>query len=83
MSNVYLDFKNGSKHAHTIYNNFITHICQLYGVKNATYVLIKQYILDNYNGVYEIQISKKNHLQKHYIRFSDPRDLTAFILRFS
>lgn len=82
MSNVYLDFKIGSENSYKIYNNFIQHVIQLYGPQKATHDLVKQYILENYNGVYMLQLNKRNHVQKHYIRFSDPKDMTAFILRF-
>lgn len=82
VSNVYLNFKIGDENSQRMYNNFIQHIIHFFGPQKATHDLIKQYILENYNGVYVLQISKRNYLQKHYIRFSDPKDMTAFILRF-
>ena len=82
MTNVYLDFKN-STNAGAVYTNLLRYLLSEFGESNLTETKLKKYILENYGGVYVVQIKKNNTLQKHYIRFSDPKDLTAFLLRFS
>ena len=83
MSNVYLDFKNSGDEGHRIYNNLIRHLKDLLGGYGLANESIKEYVLENYNGVYVVVVNKSNHLLKHYIRFSDPKDMTLFVLRFS
>ena len=81
-NNVYLDFKTMGEEGNRIFLNFVTFSTTTYGWDNTNHKNIKKWIAEEYNGAYMSHLSKSYETQKHYIRFSDPKDLTAFLLRF-
>ena len=39
--------------------------------------------LVEYNAVYRFNQAKSGYIRKHFIRFATPKDLTAFLMRYS
>ena len=39
--------------------------------------------LAEYNAVYKFDQAKSGYIRKHFIRFGTPKDLTAFLMRYS
>jgi len=46
------------------------------------YARIKSALVD-YNAVYKFNQAKAGHIKRHFIRFGTPKDLTAFLMRYS
>jgi len=82
---VYLNIK-GSDHAARIFINFLRDIIGY--VPDDPVVEISEYqrvkaALAEYNAVYKFNQAKAGHIKRHFIRFGTPKDLTAFLMRYS
>ena len=82
MAPVYLDFKTMGEDGYRIFMNFITYHDEANHFESDV-ENVKKYVAEEFNAVYVVVIRKSGMFSKHYIRFSDPKDLTAFLLRFS
>ena len=82
---VYLDIKS-SDQAAGIFMNFIRDIVGYVPddpvTETSDFQRIKAALVE-YNAVYRFNQAKSGYIRKHFIRFSTPRDLTAFLMRYS
>ena len=74
------DIKN-SGDAQRVFGNFIDSIIEEHG-DYYTLDHIRETLAD-FNGNYNVIVSKNGNIRKHYIRFGSPAELTAFLLRYS
>ena len=82
---VYLNIK-GSDQAANIFINFVRDVINYVPddpiTETSEYQKIKAALVE-YNAVYRFNQAKSGYIRKHFIRFGKPRDLTAFLLRYS
>ena len=80
----YLDIKDNEQ-AHKIFLNFVRSVVGYVGedaFEGTEYQKIKAALAD-YNAVYKFSQGKNGHIKRHFIRFGTPKDLTAFLMRYS
>ena len=82
----YLDMKS-SPEAQRIFNKFVdtlVHEDEWDEVidNEQLYRRIKA-VLVEYNAVYRYNQAKAGYVKRHFIRFGTPKDLTAFLMRYS
>lgn len=83
---VYLDMKS-SPEAQRIFNKFVDALVNEDEWSEVIdndelYARIKSALVD-YNAVYKFNQAKAGHIKRHFIRFGTPKDLTAFLMRYS
>lgn len=78
---VYLDMKS-SIEAQKIFVNFIRDVLGHVSDDQIDYAVIKK-ALEPYNGAYRFNQAKAGYIKRHFIRFGTPKDLTAFLMRYS
>lgn len=80
---VYLDMKS-SPEAQRIFNKFVDGLLDDYhdASNDRLYQLIKE-TLAEYNATYRFNQAKAGYIKRHFIRFGTPKDLTAFLMRYS
>jgi len=82
---VYLDMKS-SPEAQRIFINFVNSVVGFVlddpVTETSEYDRIKQALVQ-YNGTYRFNQAKAGYIKRHFIRFGTPKDLTAFLLRYS
>ena len=81
---VYLNIKNNDQ-ASTIFLNFVRSVVGYVGEDefgDSEFARVKSALVE-YNAVYRYSQSKSGYVRKHFIRFGTPKDLTAFLMRYS
>jgi len=82
---VYLDIKS-SDQAAGIFMNFVRDIVGYVPddpvTETSDFQRVKAALVE-YNAVYRFNQAKSGYVRKHFIRFGQPRDLTAFLMRYS
>lgn len=81
---VYLNIK-GNEQAMGIFLKFVSSVVGYVGedaFEGSEFQRIKS-ALEEYNAVYKFNQAKSGYIRKHFIRFGTPKDLTAFLMRYS
>ena len=78
---VYLDMKS-SPEAQRIFLNFVRAVVG-YVPDDADYFTEIKAALVPYNAEYRFNQAKAGYIKRHFIRFGSPKDLTAFLMRYS